>query len=94
MKLIVVTKPDCPYCEALRQELSHFRPRPGVEIAFLRDGRGEAQQLDYYYLPAVFWKGERILHGNVIVRPEVAEHGKADRPLEEVFRGALCRMDE
>ena len=82
MKLIVVTKPDCPYCEALRQELSHFRPRPGVEIAFLRDGRGEARQLDYYYLPAVFWKGERILHG------------KADRPLEEVFQGALCRMDE
>ena len=63
MKLIIITRPLCPYCGLLMEALAGRRRKEGVEITYLQDDQPEAQAYDYYYLPAVFLDGERIVHG-------------------------------
>ena len=63
MKLTIITRPLCPYCSLLMEALAGRREKEGVELTYLQDGQPEARAYDYYYLPAVFLDGKRVLHG-------------------------------
>lgn len=63
MKLTVITKPLCPYCTPLIEALIKHRRREDVELTYLYEDQPEAQDYDFYYLPAVFLDGRRIIHG-------------------------------
>ncbi len=63
MKLTIITKPLCPYCGLLAEYLARYQAKEGTELSLLEDGQPDAQAYDYYYLPAVFLDGRRVIHG-------------------------------
>lgn len=63
MKVTVIKKEGCPYCDRLFEVLKHRRLRQDIQLEILEDGSVESMEYDYYYLPAVFAEDQRRIHG-------------------------------